>query len=94
VRQSIVRAWWSALSAVGLTQPRWRALPPGRRRAIKTAAWLAILLVLIALFGVWKIAALAIAAVVALLVVPAWNRIPGGKFVLPVAVLGIFICYP
>jgi branched-chain amino acid transport system permease protein len=94
VRQSIVRAWWSALSAVGLTQPRWRALPPGRRRAIKTAAWLAVLLVLIALFGVWKIAALAIAAVVALLVVPAWNRIPGGKFVLPVAVLGIFICYP
>jgi len=94
VRQSIVRGWWSALGAVGLTEPRWRALPPGRRRAIKTATWLAILLVLIALFGVWKIAALAIAAVVALLVVPAWNRIPGGKFVLPVAVLGIFICYP
>ena len=94
MRQSIVRGWWSALSAVGLTQPRWRALPPGRRRAIKTGAWLAILLVMIALFGVWKIAALAIAAVIALLVMPAWNRIPGGKFVLPVAVLGIFICYP
>jgi branched-chain amino acid transport system permease protein len=94
VRRSIARGWWSALGAVGLTQPRWRSLPPGRRRGIKTAVWLAILLVLIALFGVWKIAALAIAAVVALLVVPAWNRIPGGKFVLPVAVLGIFICYP
>ena len=94
MRRSIVRGWWSALGAAGLTQPRWRALPPGRRRVIKTAVWLAILLILIALFGVWKIAALAIAAVIALLVVPAWNRIPGGKFVLPVAVLGIFICYP
>jgi len=40
------------------------------------------------------IPALALAAVIALLVVPAWNRMPYGRFVVPVAVLAIAITYP
>jgi hypothetical protein len=49
---------------------RWRALAPEQRRAVKAVAGVAIGLVLIVVFGVWKTSALAIAAVVLLLVVP------------------------
>jgi branched-chain amino acid transport system permease protein len=94
VKRQISHAWWVGLGAVGLTPARWAALTPVTRRAIKTFVWLAILLILIALFGVWKIAALALAAVIALLVVPAWNRIPYGKYVVPLAILAIAIAYP
>ena len=94
MKRQISRAWWVGLGAVGLTPARWAALTPVTRRAIKTFVWLAILLILIALFGVWKIAALALAAVIALLVVPAWQRIPYGRFVVPLAVLAIAIAYP
>ena len=94
MKRQISHAWWVGLGAVGLTPARWAALTPVTRRAIKTFVWLAILLILIALFGVWKIAALALAAVIALLVVPAWNRIPYGKYVVPLAILAIAIAYP
>jgi branched-chain amino acid transport system permease protein len=94
VKRQSSHAWWVGLGAVGLTPARWAALTPVTRRAIKTFVWLAILLILIALFGVWKIAALALAAVIALLVVPAWNRIPYGKYVVPLAILAIAIAYP
>jgi branched-chain amino acid transport system permease protein len=94
VKRRISELWWTGLGAVGLTPARWTALPPLTRRAVKTFVWLAILLILIALFGVWKIAALALAAVIALLVVPAWQRIPYGKFVVPLAVLAIAVAYP
>ena len=50
--------------------------------------------VLIAAFGVWKASALAVAAVIALLVVPAWNRLPYGRYIVPLMVLGIAIAYP
>jgi branched-chain amino acid transport system permease protein len=94
VRRTISNAWWSGLSAAGLTKERWNALPLLTRRAVKTVTWLGILLILIAAFGVWKTTALALAAVIALLAIPVWNRIPYGKYFLPVAVLGIFLCYP
>ncbi|HEY8409292.1 MAG TPA: branched-chain amino acid ABC transporter permease [Gaiellaceae bacterium] len=94
MRRTISNAWWSGLSAAGLTKERWNALPLLTRRAVKTVTWLGILLILIAAFGVWKTTALALAAVIALLAIPVWNRIPYGKYFLPVAVLGIFLCYP
>jgi branched-chain amino acid transport system permease protein len=94
VRRRISEAWWRALAAVGLPRSRWLELPPLTRRATKTAVWVGIGLVLVAFFGVWKTTALAVAAVIALLVVPAWNRLPYGKFVVPVAMLGIAIAYP
>jgi branched-chain amino acid transport system permease protein len=94
VRRAISNGWWSGLSAVGLTKERWNAFPPLTRRAVKTVVWIAILLILIAAFGVWKTTALALAAVIALVAIPVWNRIPYGKYFLPLAVLGIFVCYP
>jgi branched-chain amino acid transport system permease protein len=75
--------------------PRWRALSPLTRRAIKTVVWLAIGLLLVALFGVWKTSALLIAVVVALLVVPAWGRLGrAGRWIVPLAVIGIVVAYP
>jgi len=94
VRRAISSGWWSALGAAGLTPDRWNAFPVLTRRAVKTVVWIGILLILIAAFGVWKTTALALAAVIALLAIPVWNRIPYGKYFLPVAVLGIFVCYP
>ena len=94
MRRALSSWWWTGLGAVGLTQERWTALPALTRRAIKTVIWLGILLILIAIGGGWKATALALAAVVALLVIPRWGRLRYGKFVVPVAVLGIFVCYP
>ena len=95
MRRRISKVWWEILGNVfRLDRPRWQAQPRPVRRAVKTVVWLAIGLLLVALFGVWKIAALAVAAVVALLVIPAWNRLPYGRFVVPVAVLAIAISYP
>ena len=94
MRRAISNGWWNGLSAVGLTKERWNAQPLLTRRAVKTAVWIAILMILIAAFGVWKTTALALAAVIALVAIPVWSRIPYGKYFLPLAVLGIFVCYP
>jgi branched-chain amino acid transport system permease protein len=99
ITDGISRAWWTALGAVGLKQERWAALPRQTRRVVKTVTWLGILLVLIALFGVWKTSALAGAVVVLLLVAPRWGRLTVGryrvgKWVTPVAVLAIAVSYP
>jgi branched-chain amino acid transport system permease protein len=99
IAERVSQAWWAALGAVGFTPERWLALPRMRRRVIKAAMWVAIMLVLIALFGVWKTSALAAAAVVLLLAVPHWGRLsvrglPVGKWVIPVAVLAIAVAYP
>ena len=72
--EQIARAWWAALGAVGLPRERWLAFSPDIRRAVKTAIWVALFLVLVAVFGVWKTSALAIAAVLLLLAVPRWGR--------------------
>jgi branched-chain amino acid transport system permease protein len=94
VRRRLSGWWWVALGAVGLPHDRWLSVPRLARRAVKTAIWLGIGLALVAAFGVWKTAALAVAAVVALLVVPAWNRLPYGRFFVPLAVIGIVVAYP
>jgi branched-chain amino acid transport system permease protein len=94
VRRRISQAWWALLGAVGLTQERWRAQSRLTRRAVKTIVWLVIGLLLIWGFGVWKTSALLLAVVVALLVIPAWRRLPYGKYVIPLAVLGIAVAYP
>ena len=94
-RKRVSDAWWKALGAVGLPRSRWLGLPRIYRRAVKTVVWLAIGLVLVALFGVWKASALLVAVVIALLVVPAWSRLGRvGRWIVPLAVLGIAIAYP
>lgn len=95
MRRRLSAAWWSGLGALGLPRSRWLAAPAPGRRAVKVALWLGIGLVLVALFGVWKTSALLVAVVVALLVVPAWERLGrAGRWVVPLAVLAIAIAYP
>ena len=99
MRESIARAWWAALGALGLSKTRWRGLPALTRRVVKALLWVGIGLLLIVFFGVWKSSAPAIAAVVAVIVVPAWSRLSVrgrriGKWIVPTAVLGIAVAYP
>jgi branched-chain amino acid transport system permease protein len=99
IAATISRAWWTALGAVGLPQERWLALSRLTRRATKAAIWIAIALVLVALFGVWKTSALAVAVVLLLLVVPRYENVTVrgvrvGKWIIPVAVLSLAIAYP
>ena len=99
IREQISKGWWTALTAVGLSPERWNAQTVLLRRTVKAVVWIAIFLVLIALFGVWKTSALAMAAVLLVLVIPWYQRLsiagrPIGKFVLPGAVLVIAILYP
>ncbi len=96
---AVSSGWWTALGAVGLPHERWRALPRLLRRAVKAAIWVAIGLVLVALFGVWKTSALAVAVVVLLLVVPRYEHLTirgfrVGKWITPVAVLALAVAYP
>jgi branched-chain amino acid transport system permease protein len=97
--QSLSRAWWTGLGAVGLSRERWDALPLAGRRAVKAGLWVAAFLVLVALFGVWKISALAVGAVIFLLLAPTWDRltIRGwgiGQWFAPAAVIAIVATYP
>jgi len=99
ISEQIARTCWAALGAVGLPHERWTAFKPGVRRAIKAAIWVALFVVLVAAFGVWKTSALAIAAILYLLVAPRWNRLTFrgravGKGVAPLAVLAIAATYP
>ncbi|HET7573222.1 MAG TPA: branched-chain amino acid ABC transporter permease [Gaiellaceae bacterium] len=99
IRDAIAQAWWQALGAAGLPQQRWRSWPRWTRRGVKAVVALALGLVLVALFGVWKASALAVAAVVVLVVVPSWSRLtvrglPVGRWIAPLMVLGIAIAYP
>jgi branched-chain amino acid transport system permease protein len=96
---AVSNAWWSALSAVGLSRERWVALPQQARRTVKAVVWVGIGLAAIALFGVWQTSALAIAAVVLAIVVPPYQRLvlrgrPLGKAIVPLAVLALAIAYP
>src|SRR5579859_7393384 len=99
ITQGVSRALWSVLATAGFPRERWLALPRLTRRTIKAILWLAVALVLIRAFGVWKTSALAAALVVLVLVVP-WYRnltIGGkriGKWVVPASVLAIAIGYP
>ena len=66
---------------------------------MRVSIWVAIFLVLVWIFGVWKTSALAIAAILVLLLAPRWSRLTVrgrrvGKWVAPLAVLTIAITYP
>jgi branched-chain amino acid transport system permease protein len=96
---TISEAWWTALGAVGLSHERWLAFPSRTRRAVKAVLWVAIALILVWRFGVWKTSALAVAVVVLLLVVPRYENVTVrgvrvGKWIIPVAALAIAITYP
>src|SRR4029079_19757295 len=85
--------------AVGLPHERWNGFSPGLRRAVKALLWVGVFLILVALFGVWKPSARAVAAVILLLVAPRWGHasIRGrrvGTWVAPLAVIALAASYP
>ena len=86
--------WWAALEALGFGKDRWEALDPFTRRASKTAFWLVVALILIAVGGVWKFSALVAAAIVAALVLAPWQRLPLGRWIVPAVVLALAVLYP
>jgi branched-chain amino acid transport system permease protein len=99
IRQQVVQAWWQLLTVAGLPPERWNALPALLRRTIKAVVWIAVGLILVWQFGVWKTSALLVALVLLVLIVPWYQRLsiagrPIGKYVLPAAVLAIAILYP
>jgi branched-chain amino acid transport system permease protein len=99
IAAAISAAWWGALGRLGLDRARWESLPRQVRRAVKATFWVAVGLVLVVFFGVWKASALAIAAVLLLLIVPRWSRVRVrgwnvGKWFVPAAILGIAVTYP
>ena len=99
MRRRVVGVWWAALGRVGLDRARWQVLPRLVRRAVVATAWVAIGLMLVALFGVWKTSALAVAAVILVLVVPSYERLTLGRFrmgkwLVPGAVLAMAVVYP
>jgi branched-chain amino acid transport system permease protein len=66
---------------------------------VKAVVWLGVALGAIALFGVWRSTALLAALFVLLLVVPWYERLaiagrPIGKWIVPLAVVGVAIAYP
>jgi branched-chain amino acid transport system permease protein len=96
---AISSAWWSLLTALGLSKDRWNALPATARRGIKGLVWTAIALLLVGYLGVWQWSALPIAAVVLFLAVPRWSRLRlggrnVGRYFMPLALLAIAIAYP
>jgi branched-chain amino acid transport system permease protein len=90
----IAALWWELLGRLGFGKERWLALDPLARRATKTAFWLVVGLVLIAIGGVWRTSALVAAVVVFALVVTPWQRFPYGRWVVPAAVLALAVSYP
>ncbi len=99
IAESVSNAWWAVLARLGLSRNRWQTLPRLTRRAVKAVVWVCVALVLVALFGVWTVSALAVAAVVLILVVPPWQRVTFrgvrvGRWIAPLALLGIAIAYP
>ncbi|MBX5474959.1 MAG: branched-chain amino acid ABC transporter permease [Thermoleophilia bacterium] len=99
IAEAVARVRWAALARAGVSEERWDSWPRSVRRAVRATFWVAVGLVLVALFGVWKTSALAVAAVILLLVVPSWSglrvgRLALGKWVAPAVVLGLAIAYP
>jgi branched-chain amino acid transport system permease protein len=94
LRRWIASRWWALLGAVGFEKERWEALDPIVRRGVKTAVWLVVGLILIAIGGVWKASALITAVVVFALVVVPWRRLPFGRWAVPAAVLALAALYP
>ena len=96
LRRSIASRWWALLGSAGFGKERWEALDPVVRRAAKTAFWLVVGLILVAIGGVWKASAILAAGIVFALVVgaPLWRRLPLGRWIVPGAVLALAALYP
>jgi branched-chain amino acid transport system permease protein len=90
----IAAQWWALLGALGFGKERWLALDRAVRRAVVSAVWLAIGLILIAIGGVFNSSAVIVALLIFALVVAPWRRLPYGRFIVPAVVLALAALYP
>jgi branched-chain amino acid transport system permease protein len=86
--------WWRLLARLGFPQERWLALDRKVRRAVKAVVWVAIGLILVLIGGVWNSTALAAAAIILLVVIAPWDRVPFGQWIVPLVFLVLAILYP
>jgi branched-chain amino acid transport system permease protein len=93
-RLTVKAVWWKALARFGLGRERWEALDVVVRRALVAGLWIAVGLVVVGIFGAYNWTLFAAAAVVLALVVPPYERLPYGRFVVPLAVLALAVLYP
>jgi branched-chain amino acid transport system permease protein len=73
---------------------RYHGLRPWQQRALKAAIVAALGIAILAPLYGFKASAYLVLLVVAVLYVPSWNRIPYGRYVLPLAVIAICFGYP
>jgi branched-chain amino acid transport system permease protein len=86
--------WWKLLERLGFGKDRWLAVDPSARRAFKTFFWVAVGLILIAVGGVWNSSALIAAAIVIVVLVVPWRRVPFGQWIVPLVFLVLAVLYP
>src|SRR5919201_1011545 len=99
LRRSAGHAWWLALGWTGLTQERWESLPRVARRAIVTAFWLLVGIILVWVGGVINGSVFLAALVAFALIVPPFERVKVGpyrvgRFIAPAALLALAVLYP
>jgi branched-chain amino acid transport system permease protein len=73
---------------------RYRALRPWQQRAVKAAIVVVLSIAIFAPLYGFKGSAYLSGLVVLLLYVPPWERVPAGRFVLPIAVVALCFVYP
>ena len=93
-RPGFAGRWWQALEAVGLPEERWLRIKPWQRRAIKAAIVVVLAIAILAPLYGFKGAAYLAALTLLVLYVPSWDRLPFGRFVVPVGVFLLAALYP
>jgi branched-chain amino acid transport system permease protein len=92
------RLWrhrWKVLGALGLTEEKWHTWPFLARRAVIAATVGVLLLVVLAPFSGFDLAAFVTYVIFVALYVPNWKRLGRwGRFVIPLAFLALVAGYP
>jgi len=87
--------WWHGLGGIGLSESRWHAFSPLKRRAIIAGTVGVLLLVIIGPLAGIDVAAVITYFVFVFLYVPEWSKLGrAGKWVLPVAFLTLAVTFP
>jgi branched-chain amino acid transport system permease protein len=85
---------WRGLKSRVSNSARWQSFRPWQRRAVKALVVALLGIAVLAPIYGFDGAAYLVVLVVAVLYIPDWERIPFGRYVLPVSVLGLCVLYP
>src|SRR5262249_54340762 len=86
--------WWRLLGKLGFGKERWLALDRRTRRIVKTGVCVAAGPLRPPTGGVWNTTALIAAAIVLVVVIAPWDRLPFGQWIVPLIFLVLAILYP